>query len=207
MNKLVPAMRMMFVLLALLLSPQVMADGLEINDPADGWLNMRTGPGTGFAILQRLDNGMVVDELDQDGSWSYVRTPGGASGWVYRPYTRPSARVQLTDVEAFMAHCVGEAFALQNVWGEILSDLPRLEHREIAAGRRADGMVEVAANHYVHGGNLEAFRTRVGRDVSASEDAILARISTVGDLLPAMDRSEDLHEADCNLFLDPASRP
>jgi len=207
MKKLICVIRLLPILVFMALSGQALADQLQINDPTDGWLNMRSGPGTEFAILRQLDNGVLVDELDQDGNWSFVRTPSGATGWVYRPYTQPARRVQLGDVDAGMASCVGEAFAIQNVWGAILETLPRLEHREIAATRHADRMVEVAATYYVTNQTLDAFRARVAQEINRSEDAILARISDVGDVLLAMDRSEALHAADCDLFFDPMRRP
>jgi uncharacterized protein YgiM (DUF1202 family) len=60
-----------------------------VADPRDGWLNLRTGPGTGFAIVDRLDNGTVVQVLEQSGTWVRVRLEYRIEGWAYRPYLAP----------------------------------------------------------------------------------------------------------------------
>jgi len=60
---------------------------LQIADPKDGWLNLRTGPGTQFQVILRMYNGSWVEVLEQQGNWVRVRhQPSGAEGWAYRPY-------------------------------------------------------------------------------------------------------------------------
>ena len=62
------------------------AETLIINDPNDGWLNLRTGPGSSFSVLGRMDNGLRVEELERQGNWSFVRLPDGKTGWSFRKY-------------------------------------------------------------------------------------------------------------------------
>jgi uncharacterized protein YgiM (DUF1202 family) len=50
-------------------------------------LNMRSAAGTGFAIVEKLQNGAVVDVLegpvaDSGFTWWRVRAPSGQAGWV-----------------------------------------------------------------------------------------------------------------------------
>lgn len=80
-------MRVLSLLLFLFtVSSSLPAETLTINDPKDGWLNLRSGPGTSFRIIQRMNNGMRVNELERQGNWSNVALPNGVIGWVYRKY-------------------------------------------------------------------------------------------------------------------------
>lgn len=63
-------------------------DRLYVNDPRDGWLNMRSGPGSNYAIIDRWVNGSAVDLLEIRGNWAHVIAPDGRRGWMYRPYLR-----------------------------------------------------------------------------------------------------------------------
>lgn len=47
-------------------------------------LNLRSGPGSGHAVVTQLPNGMVVQQLEVsgDGQWTRVKSPGGFEGWV-----------------------------------------------------------------------------------------------------------------------------
>jgi uncharacterized protein YgiM (DUF1202 family) len=64
------------------------AGTLIVADPQDGWLNLRSGPGSGFQIVTRMDNGTSVQVLERAGNWVRVRHQFGAVGWAYRPYLR-----------------------------------------------------------------------------------------------------------------------
>ena len=58
-------------------------------------LNLRSGPGTGYAVLKSLVNGTVVSGLKLSGDWMQVKE-GTAVGWVAKsylaPYTTESSR-------------------------------------------------------------------------------------------------------------------
>ena len=114
---------------------------------------------------------------------------------------------QLGDVDAYMAHCLGEAFALENIWELVLTELPRLEHRHIAAQSWGQSMVSVAAEFYVSEATIDAFSDRVLAEIGSSEEAILDRMADLGDVVAAMNASEEQHRTDCALFLDPDTRP
>lgn len=57
------------------------AEPLFVNDTNDGYLNLRSGPGTNFQIITRLYGGTEVDAIGQSGSWRRVVLPDGTTGW------------------------------------------------------------------------------------------------------------------------------
>lgn len=64
----------------------------------DEWrINLRSGAGTGFRILQVLETGDSVQVLERGGDWTQVRTSNGNVGWVPSQYLmdRPAAASQL----------------------------------------------------------------------------------------------------------------
>jgi uncharacterized protein YgiM (DUF1202 family) len=63
------------------------AEFRAINDPNDGWLNVRSGPATSFRTIGRLDNGTSVDVIGSNGNWLEVIYGFGDKGWIYGPYT------------------------------------------------------------------------------------------------------------------------
>jgi hypothetical protein len=52
-------------------------------------VNVRTGPGTGFAKVGALAAGEYVDVGDCQGSWCYVDRQSGNDGWVSANYLKP----------------------------------------------------------------------------------------------------------------------
>lgn len=59
-------------------------------------LNVRTGPGTNFAIITKLNTGDVVSLAgyrNADGSWVQVALPNGTVGWASTAYLRTSIPV------------------------------------------------------------------------------------------------------------------
>ena len=69
--------------LAAALAP-AMADAWRVRDGSD--LNARAGPGTGYAVVETLRSGAVVEELDRDENWSRIRTPAGNVAFVHNGY-------------------------------------------------------------------------------------------------------------------------
>lgn len=57
-------------------------------------LNIRSGPGVGFAVIGSLFPGHPATVLDQDGSasWLFVRLEDGRQGWISGVYTKPYVR-------------------------------------------------------------------------------------------------------------------
>ncbi len=47
-------------------------------------LNVRTGPGTGYAVVRTLSRGTVVNTVSTYGAWTKINSP--ATGWVYSAY-------------------------------------------------------------------------------------------------------------------------
>lgn len=80
-----------FLLFLFTVSTSLSAETLTINDPNDGWLNLRSGPGTSYRIIQRMDNGLRVEELERQGNWSNVVLPSGVVGWSYRRFMKSAS--------------------------------------------------------------------------------------------------------------------
>ncbi len=53
-------------------------------------LNVRTGPGTKYAIVTGVRGGDRLSVLEQSGGWIRVRTDSGKEGWVSSKFTRPA---------------------------------------------------------------------------------------------------------------------
>jgi hypothetical protein len=53
-------------------------------------LNVRTGPGTQYAIVTGVRGGERLSVLEQSGGWIRVRTASGKEGWVSSKYTGPA---------------------------------------------------------------------------------------------------------------------
>ncbi|MBW4651575.1 MAG: SH3 domain-containing protein [Kaiparowitsia implicata GSE-PSE-MK54-09C] len=51
-----------------------------------GTLNLRSGPGTQFAVLQFLQRGDWVSIHNRSGDWVYVTDADGRTGWVFEPF-------------------------------------------------------------------------------------------------------------------------
>lgn len=64
-----------------------LADTRYVRSPNDGFLNLRTGPGTKYDIILRMYNGEYVEVLEYSGtSWVRVQHESGATGWASAKY-------------------------------------------------------------------------------------------------------------------------
>ena len=59
-----------------------------VYSPGDGYLNLRTGPGTQFSIVQRMNNGESVEIVERQGSWVRVYHQSGFTGWCSEKFLR-----------------------------------------------------------------------------------------------------------------------
>ena len=59
-----------------------------VHSPGDGYLNLRTGPGTGFAVVRRMFNGEAVEIVERKGDWVRVYHQSGETGWCSSRYLR-----------------------------------------------------------------------------------------------------------------------
>lgn len=57
---------------------------------ATGNVNIRTGPGTGYAKVGVLPTGEYVDVKQCQGSWCFVDRASGTDGWVSKNYLAPA---------------------------------------------------------------------------------------------------------------------
>ncbi len=60
---------------------------VRITETPTGWLNVRSGPGTSFAIVTRITPGEEFVVLEERDEWIKLELPALASGWVTRQYT------------------------------------------------------------------------------------------------------------------------
>jgi uncharacterized protein YgiM (DUF1202 family) len=72
------------------------AEGLVINSPGDGFLNLRTGPGSGFDIIYAMPHGSEVHTLEWSGPWVRVRHESGRTGWCSAQYLARNGPAALT---------------------------------------------------------------------------------------------------------------
>ncbi len=70
-----------------------LAETLKVSSPGDGYLNLRTGPGTRFGIVRQMYHGTTVEVLERAGGWLRVRHESGDVGWAsarfLKPYSTP----------------------------------------------------------------------------------------------------------------------
>ena len=59
-------------------------------------LNVRTGPGTSFKVVNSLPNGTGVTILEKSGNWRRVKANNGVTGWVSANYLVKSASAVVT---------------------------------------------------------------------------------------------------------------
>ncbi|WP_281825698.1 SH3 domain-containing protein [Jannaschia rubra] len=85
-------MRLVPLILVLLLSPVgALAQTLYVKQTEEGYLNLRSGPGTVHDVLLRLSPGDRVDIEETLGIWAHVRLPSGQRGWVSSSYLERGA--------------------------------------------------------------------------------------------------------------------
>ena len=59
-------------------------------------LNLRSGPGTGYAVIGKLKKGIGCTILKSSGNWRKIKTLKGTVGWVSRNYLTASATAKVT---------------------------------------------------------------------------------------------------------------
>lgn len=80
-------MRMIGMVIAFLLAATVaMAQDYTVKNTSDGYLNLRSGPGTSYDIQQRLYPGMTVRWIGERGNWYRVRLQDGRTGWASKNF-------------------------------------------------------------------------------------------------------------------------
>ncbi|MGJ8616943.1 MAG: SH3 domain-containing protein [Sulfitobacter sp.] len=58
------------------------ADPFIVKNISDGFLNVRSGPGTTYDILRRVYPGDQVESIEQKGRWVRIGLQGGGTGWI-----------------------------------------------------------------------------------------------------------------------------
>lgn len=63
------------------------ATTIKITDTPTGWLNVRSGPGTSFAPVGKVNPGEAYPLLAEEGEWYRIQLSQGKEGWVAKQYT------------------------------------------------------------------------------------------------------------------------
>lgn len=61
---------------------------LYVQPTSDGFLAMRSGPGTNYKLRKRLYTGSEVRMIGRSGNWIKVRLANGSTGWAYSKYLK-----------------------------------------------------------------------------------------------------------------------
>lgn len=61
---------------------------LYVQPTSDGFLALRTGPGTNYKLRQRMPTGSEVRMIGRSGNWIKVRAANGSTGWAYSKYLK-----------------------------------------------------------------------------------------------------------------------
>ena len=78
--------RLYLSVLGVLMAVAAQAEVMIVNSPGDGFLNLRTGPGGGFAIVMQMPHGSALNTLERSGNWARVEHESGAMGWAHTRY-------------------------------------------------------------------------------------------------------------------------
>ncbi|MDP3989213.1 MAG: SH3 domain-containing protein [bacterium] len=62
-------------------------DGVIIGPTPTGWVHVRTGPGTNYTVIKRVDEGEVYRLRGSRFGWLNITLSDGTDGWVYGEYT------------------------------------------------------------------------------------------------------------------------
>ena len=67
---------------------QACANSYLVNKLKNGYLNIRSGPGTNYGVTGRLRNGQEINIADCRGNWLGIRDPRSNEqiGWVHKTY-------------------------------------------------------------------------------------------------------------------------
>lgn len=114
----------------LLLSSSVGLQAREMVSVAKPEINMRTGAGTRYPTLWRLDQGYPLEVMQTKGNWLKVRDFEKDVGWVYRPLVSKAAYVivksgsaNVRQAPSLRARLLGKA-----EYGEVMRQLERRNH-------------------------------------------------------------------------------
>lgn len=79
-------LRLFTFLSALFLASAAAATTLWVDAPRDGFLNLRSGPSTGYYVIDQMPHGSKVHVLATPGKWYKVRHETGSVGWAHSSF-------------------------------------------------------------------------------------------------------------------------
>ena len=76
-------LRIVTFITAMLFASAAAATQLYVDAPKDGYLNLRTGPSTGYHVIAKMKHGSPIHAIAATGKWYKVRTQHGSVGWAH----------------------------------------------------------------------------------------------------------------------------
>lgn len=94
-------------------------------------INLRSGAGNQFRILELVTTGTALQLLDSQNGWSQVRTPDGTTGWVPSQYlsTQPAAADRLGRMEEQLNEARSRVETLESTLSEVRGELETARQR------------------------------------------------------------------------------
>jgi len=102
-------------------------------------VDLRSGPGYEYRILDYLPSGTELEVLEERGDWTRVRARG-EEGWIQAQYTsnEPIAEVRLAQAEERLARVTEARDRLQSELESLRTQMEELSSRYTQASRRAE---------------------------------------------------------------------
>lgn len=76
-------LRLLTFLAAMVFATAAAAGTAWVNAPRDGYLNLRTGPSTGYRVIEQMPHRSKVEILHAPGKWVKLRSERGRIGWAH----------------------------------------------------------------------------------------------------------------------------
>ncbi len=133
-------MAMLLVALMLLISLPTLSPAKDMY-VGDTKLNLRSGKGTKYRVIQTMDTGKKVTAITTDGKWTKISTEDGNEGWVASKYltTQKPADLKIEDLniqmETLQAKLEMATIENQKLKEENISLTTRLNEDRIRLGK------------------------------------------------------------------------
>jgi len=131
-------MKIVLTALLLLFTTAAVAESRYVDDNLI--ITMRTGKANTFQILKTIPSGTLLELLQVDGDYSYVRTPDGTEGWVLSRFLTktPIAKMRLARAEKQLEKLKEEKNQLQQQLASIEEQKNTLDKEHTNLGNEAE---------------------------------------------------------------------
>lgn len=131
-------MKIVLTALLLLFTTAAVAESRYVDDNLI--ITMRTGKANTFQILKTIPSGTLLELLQVDGDYSYVRTPDGTEGWVLSRFLTktPIAKMRLARAEKQLENLKEEKKQLQQQLAALEAQKNTLDKEHTDLGNEAE---------------------------------------------------------------------